>query len=391
MASRLLKCISMAGATNRWWPDHTHQNDYKKFDSNNPPREPNRDYIRNSRTNYVRIWVDWAECQPEPSSSFQQTCDYLNSEPRATWMRSLDRQIAAVNADRNLNDGNSAIGAMLVVNHFFPPWSNTAGTPRELPSDRSTSGPWAWWITYLILRYTGVYNPGGPGSNGSWQGNPYSARLDTLEICNEPNFQNTVNGQRANTDYQSVGCAVADMIRTADAMANFWRAQGYRIPILAGPATADKETHKPTEFTEQVLDTLRVAGWSGAASWVWTHHNYRDIETGVTTRLTNVRSVLARYPWSGQNKNIWLTEGGWDVNKDTFGSPEPEQNILCLGNFNAVRGLSGVYMWTNHTVNEEPAQPFEAAFFNDWQGAAAPGGFQGTQRQWGFTWRTIQQ
>jgi hypothetical protein len=393
---------------------NNHTNDYLKSDSSNPPRYPNRDFVKASNTQYVRVWTDWSGMQPFPSSSFQQTCDWLNSGDRATRMQALDRQIAAINSDRNASGAN--IGAMLVTSGF-PSWANgtrqagcdiinNPGDPRcgntaEVPTDRSTSGPWAWWITYLFLRYTGLHNPLGPGSNGSWQGNPSSARIDSFEICNEPNQTYRFNGQSGEGDPAGMGCVIADMIMTADAMANFWKSGGYRVPTFLAPGTSDVSQFRPVTFADNVLYRLNQSNWRGAAPWFWTHHNYQDIKNGQTTRLTDARGVLARYPWSGQNRVIWLTEGGYDANQSLPDDPlpgqpsapngEPEQNILCLGNFNAVRNLSNIYMWTNHMLNEEPHHPFETAFFNDWipQPGTKAGGTQGSQRQWGATWRGL--
>jgi hypothetical protein len=388
MARPLQKCVSLSGAVHAlpWGPTHTHPDDYLKQDS--AGRYPNRDYVKNSNMQYVRLWTDWAAMQPTASGSFQQTCDWLNSGDRVARMQALDAQIAAVNADKNAANGAN-IGAMLVTSGF-PSWANGNRDAREVPTDRSTSGPWAWWITYLFLRYTGIYNPLGPGSNGSWQGNPYSARLDSLEICNEPNQTYTYLGKRGDQDPVGLACAIADMIMSADAMGNFWRAGGYRVPTFLAPGTSDVVQFNPNTFVENVLSRLNQANWRGAVPWFWTHHNYQDIKNGVTTRLTDVRSILARYPWSGQNRVIWLTEGGYDENQSTFGSSEPYQALLCGNSFQLVRDLSGVYMWTNHMLNEQLEQPFETAFFNDWIPApnTGYGGTQGTQRSWGANWRT---
>ena len=135
----------------------------------------NREYVRASRTDVIRLQVSWRFLQPLAPAEPQRSWEQLNRDHGDGALRRLDRQIAAANRD--------GVRVILGLYHSYPEWSNgtapgtvepVTGKPADakLPLDLSPEGPWAWFVSYLCDRY------GGPSRPHIWG----------LEICNEPNL-----------------------------------------------------------------------------------------------------------------------------------------------------------------------------------------------------------
>jgi hypothetical protein len=133
-----------------------------------------RGFLRETRTNWVRIWADWPSLQPEAGSG-------------AWRLAELDKQIAAARAD----------GVRVILTSYRYP----------LPSDLGPGSAWAGWVDFLLNRYGG-------------------GKIAGLELVNEPNSQVTPAG--------SAHQAVAQMFQTAQSIA----AAQPRPPLLMGPGTS---------------------------------------------------------------------------------------------------------------------------------------------------------
>jgi hypothetical protein len=106
----LRKCISLSGPA----PVRSgrHPNDYCYWGT--------PDYFRQSGTTWVKLWVSWADLQPEyrPRSRAESWFD-LNMAPLGkAWLWRLDRQVRAANDD--------GLGVILSLYHAFPRWANGA-------------------------------------------------------------------------------------------------------------------------------------------------------------------------------------------------------------------------------------------------------------------------
>ncbi|MDQ6803668.1 MAG: hypothetical protein M3065_01600 [Actinomycetota bacterium] len=212
--------------------------------------------------------------------------------------------------------------------------------PSVSPTPPALDGPYAQWLMYLMDRYH-PSNPNPPVRGAS---------IDYLEVVNEPN-------QEIGPGSAAVH-ATALMFNTAHSAAVSVNAKYPGQPIrLLGPATADSRIPPSPQqgykaFTEALLDELQALPGVGFHSKIfgWSHHNYRAVEhiafaltgmsAGMITALVdvsrrihqsspntitpmdkfyggstqNVRNILRGrwFGWgtSGQNPQLWLTEGG---------------------------------------------------------------------------------
>src|SRR4051794_12257039 len=155
----LRKSISMSGP--QPLRSDNHPNDYRAWG--------NRQFFRDSNTRWVKLWVSWYDLQQSYKPvSRDDSWSNLNTAPGgARYLRRLDGQIRAANDD--------GVGVIVTIYQAFPTWSSGAtgqdplsskGPERKLPSDLSSSGPWAWFIAHLSARYNGSYNSTGPHKPG---------------------------------------------------------------------------------------------------------------------------------------------------------------------------------------------------------------------------------
>ncbi|MBA2579295.1 MAG: hypothetical protein H0V03_00350 [Thermoleophilaceae bacterium] len=369
----LRKCISLSGPA----PVRSgrHPNDYCYWGT--------PDYFRQSGTTWVKLWVSWADLQPEyrPRSRAESWFD-LNMAPLGkAWLWRLDRQVRAANDD--------GLGVILSLYHAFPRWANGAdgddpdsarSASQRLPRDLSADGPWGWWVSYLCARYSGKTNPLGPhepfpGEDASGydarSGNPAGARVDALEVCNEPNV--------LFWPQERIAASVATMIRSGV------RLSGSAGPRILGPSTLDSpdpgEAPAPRvrtdwrSFTTQVLDELRREPAPGPFGW--THHNYRDVKRAVAAPQSRVRQVvdLVRAgSWPDRGRPLlWLTEAGLNVFPD-----QQDQRVRRLQaerirrNFLEMSRLPDVYLWTQHGLSDIADNPFKSGLRDDFRAGAHP-------------------
>ena len=138
------------------------------------------------------------------------------------------------------------------------------------------------------------------GAFVTWLWNRYADRLAAFEVVNEPNGQlwpqrSTGESDDINVVWGTEGTellttpAVAEMMATVDALA---RSQS-DPPLLLAPSCSDSLTVAPRvtttthanptlpsgdPFAESLLRALARRSFDGGERWVWSYHNYTDIE-----------------------------------------------------------------------------------------------------------------
>ena len=206
----------------------------------------NRALLADSGTGWVRLWADWPSLMPAPGAF----------DPDR--VAALDDQLAVARAD----------GLRTILTLYR--------TPAWVGSGVAAAPPWERFVAWAITRY--------------------GARLDVLELCNEPNLEGTAPE------------TVAAMFVTAQRIATDL---GSPV-VLAGPATSDVRGYD--RFTDRLLDALDARGFVAGARFAWTHHNYADVAYA-TSRTADVRRRLVGR-WAGWpagdagNPQLLLTEGG---------------------------------------------------------------------------------
>lgn len=370
-ADPLPKGISMSGP--QPLRENAHPNSYLDWG--------NREYFRESRTSWVKLWVSWYDLQqthPAPSRDASWD-DLTGSVTSSAYLRRLDAQLRAANDD--------GVHAIVTIYQAFPTWATGAtgpdplsskGPERRLPLDLSTDGPWGWFVAYLSARYDGSYNATGPHApakdetSAAYYGNPLRARADALEIVNEPN-----------TLYwpiDNIVGATASMMRTAATLSSQWGRQ----TILA-PATSDSPDPGAASagvsmdwrsFSAQLLDSL--AGWQPPVPVYWSQHNYEDVRDGdpaATSRAKQTIDLLYAKAWKGigGDRQLWLTEGGVDLGSSwTDPAARQDQAAKIRASYDAMRTLPEIALWTQHGINDLASNTFKSGLRDDFD-YALPG------------------
>jgi hypothetical protein len=372
-ADPLPKAISMSGP--QPLRQDNHPNDYRYWG--------NRQYLQDSHTSWVKLWVSWYDLQQAyPQTSRDGSWKNLTgSATGSAFLRRLDGQIRAANDD--------GVGTVVTVYQAFPTWATGAagqdplsskGAERKLPSNLSANGPWAWFVGYLSARYNGAYNATGPHkpvkkeTSAAYYGNPLRARADALEIVNEPN---TLYWPMDNI----VG-ATASMMRTAATVSSQWGRQ-----TIAGPATSDSPDPGAARagvsmdweaFTSELVTAL--AGWQPPVPVRWSHHNYKDVkyeDPAATSRAKQVIDLIAATAWA--NRQLWLTEGGYNLGTSwPDAAARDAQAAKIAKSYAAMKTLPEVVMWTQHGINDIAGNSFKSGLRDDFDyslpgpGAARP-------------------
>jgi hypothetical protein len=326
----------------------------------------NREFVRASRTDVIRLQVSWRYLQPIAPASRRESWEQLTRDHGDAGLRRLDRQIAAANRD--------GVRVILGLYHSYPEWSNgttpgavepVTGKPSDakFPLDLSPDGPWAWFVSYLCDRY------GGPARPHIWG----------LEICNEPNL--------LCWPQQGVADVVAAM---ATAAARAVAGRPYPA-LLMLPGTSDFPDADVVKqgalvatgwpgFTTALLERLRGLDTRGAALPAWSHHNYRDAKAadGRSDRAATVIEMLAQHGWPG-DRRLYLTEGGVDIDRlgpshcaelslptadDDRGARELCQARLIRDSFTAM-SIPGVALWTQYKLNDQRSDVTTASGLRD--------------------------
>jgi hypothetical protein len=322
-------------------------------------------------TRWVRIWVRWDKAQLYPPAFVPMTAldGPLNdavvcgSGCGFGYIQSIDEQIALARAV-GLN--------VILTTWFFPRWANdTADKPADwaredrgsatTPLDRLK--PLEWRIPAGQLGTTGHY-----GRWLAWLMDRYESygRGLMLEIVNEPNGQLwPQQGPSSTADPYGpgesiVGAHIAEMIATAHALS---AERGHRIQ-LAAPALSDRARPGDRLFTPletavpETLAALAGLGFPPAPSFVWTHHNYWDIEHDLPapTRAGLVRELL-RGGWRGRggpdDPRVWLTEGGARLGSGEV-SDLQRQAELVAASWTRMSAAEGIDLFSNYLMYADP-------------------------------------
>ena len=289
----------------------------------------NPQWFRDLNTNWIRLWADWPSIQPNNA--------WIDESSNNAALTSLDGQISAARANGL---------AVIVTMYRVPQWASGAGTINGQPDLFAWPGfwagsPWEHWFRFLYRRYK-PSNPGGP-------------KVNVIELWNEPNMRYP---QDSTTPRK-----VVDMFTRARTVSEEFDHELH----IGGPGLADRADEDANgRFTPwaDFHDGMKATGFRAHSKFIWTHHNYADVET---VRLTssdpaNTNSTeLARSRinswWTGYDEGdgpiLFATEGGGRL-QYVGGSSDAErkdrQNRKTTGKFNALRGKQGIGMQSNYLL-----------------------------------------
>lgn len=405
-----------------------------------------------SKTRWVRLWAFWRLIQPDPGIAITAA----NNPGRASW-EAFDGQVQLARSQgRNV----------ILTVYEFPGWANgtahlvpgsadeiafgrtdrmnkadwdkyvTYGThpPRKplswrRPTDLAPQGPWAQFVRFLCDRYR---------DSGD--------RVVAVEIVNEPNGQLWPQRYPSNTSNEwdlgdmQLDCDLATFMQSAQQVSG---ELGHPCYLMApatddglGPATkfraADVSTRERTrydDFTNALLTRLGQINFNAHWKFLWTHHNYRDVEDDVgqfsnnnnggvvyKNRAADVRSRLVGrwggWPQGGgpggdkSQPGLFITEGGARrkkiVNQYGGGSASYDwklkQKDLVKNNWqrnyqNTGDG-AGIHMIANYLMYTDPDSDFDCGLRNPLTipppGAPPPpAGQQGETRAAYDYWKTL--
>src|SRR5437764_6432576 len=304
----LAKCISLGGPnlTSYWYCPQTY---YK--------HGWNRDFIHNSGTPIVKIWVSMNELLGNyppsgwnPPNSQQGMYNQLQLVPVANntlALHHLDDVIRQANADH--------VAVILTVANDYPTWatgttSNEKGTNKpptqHVPTDVTGSGYYAQFLGCLCRRY----QPRG-GAN---------PEISALEALNEPNWYAWPQDPSQSNNATSFS---AQAMKDAEEAAYFWwvNSGGYGPPknwppiTILGPATNDYgQSVTNGVLSRTAYDTFTNGVAAALASWLprvkvgWSHHNYAAVDS--PSNPLRARNVLhtpvtqAWGHWPGGNHRV---------------------------------------------------------------------------------------
>ncbi|HEV2756940.1 MAG TPA: hypothetical protein VG318_14325 [Actinomycetota bacterium] len=299
---------------------------------------PNVDLMLETNSRWLRMWAFWSMLQPRPpdASNPDRAHNIGLSGPAGPETRGqnpeqhfnrIRQQIEFIRTHPNPQISSLRI---ILTAIEFPWWTNgqnwgtgLAGSRSfAFPDDLSPTSPWAEWIGWLFRNF-------------SRQG---ALRVDAIEIVNEPNAQcrpqASTRGNAACWTSQMFSSALAQRAAKSRDLGMAETA----MPALMGPGTADIfKPERPdlqsdySTFTNNLISQLVAARFTAPPSFVWTHHNYNDVEydlgIGSTApsgaadecpplnRASHAQGLLT-YRWSGGPYGdiaapyVFITEGG---------------------------------------------------------------------------------
>jgi hypothetical protein len=307
-------------------------------------------------TSHIRLWADWPSVQPERGKPVGVGIgDRSNA---ADSLAALDGQVKAAT-----EDGLQVI----LLPYRYPLWTNgtegivsgSVADDRYMPEDRVASvTQYREWVagrrpmrpTFKAFRYRTPLDGFGLASEWAryvrylWDRYvvqaPQYGRAAYFEVVNEPNLQlfplrSAIDSEDVYERFGFAGTesvlapAVAEMMLTMDSIA---RSHDLAAPCLA-PSTSDTDTetsprtitiaHRSektdTELTlvEPLLQELSRRGFAGGEHWIWSFHNYLDVERG-ERRVPYLRAALTAGGWNGRRLDggpeVYCTEGGARLN-----------------------------------------------------------------------------
>jgi hypothetical protein len=337
-----------------------------------------------TNTNWTRIWADWPTLQPAANTPLG-----VNFAP-------LDSQIQAANA---------AGKYVILVARGTPTWAgSTTDEPTgvktkeyRVPNDLTSTGPWAQFIKFLLLRYSGTRMP-----------------IWCLEVCNEPNYEmwpQRLTQFTYGDGALAIGCLAAAMLETAQAIHD---GLGLTLPLLLAPATSDNLTDSVERtsysvFMQAMLSTLQGANFVPGPYTAWSHHNYNDVEqnrSGTPAQnpsyfclAQDARHRLQQAGWTGWNPQtgetppmVWLTEGGarWPKIQSYYGPGLNNQQLESWQNNLLIQAHSrlqippdgaGMALFMNYLFYTDPN--FDTGLLYQHQPPPAAPQFRSAYTTWG--------
>jgi hypothetical protein len=327
MAAGIRKCLDLGPSLNDPWVNLTDPVTFQK--------------VLDTRTKWIRTWINWAWVEYSPGNY------------RWDAIQQLD---AVITKARQNNIG------VVLCTWYFPKWANgTANvdepTYRLRDRDRGggkrkelefgipqgqlgVNGYWGKWIQFLFNRY-----------------HNYGCGV-ILEIMNEPNLQWWP--QQDSQGNITSGCDAAQMMQTAASIAS-WYPADQQMPIAAPAMSDTRRSTTPldtryNDFLVNVKAGLENLSFRGTPTFMWSHHNYADIEMWQHVAYDAVWNMLKGWwrGWSattndGSNPAIWITEGGARLNE--VNNSEALQGERVRNNYTLMAMASGAAMFTNYQLH----------------------------------------
>jgi exo-beta-1,3-glucanase (GH17 family) len=256
------------------------------------------DALQGAGANALRVDVGWATM--EPTSGYQDP----------TYLAKLDALVA----------GAQARGIKIIATLWqTPPWASAAGNWNDAPSDASTYGRFARFITHR-----------------------YGSELAAVEAWNEPEINNNLLASNLPATY-------AQMIRSFYTGAKEGNAS---VAVLAGSlAYADIP----------FLKALYANGIKGYYDGI-SVHPYADGADPANTSVTHsflggIQALHAAQQASGDNTQMWVTEFGWPTGTSRGASGEQQQAEYVERAFRILAGVPYVQGATVYQLRDMATDP----------------------------------
>ena len=258
---------------------------------------------------------------PEDRCTLAQWLAFIRDPANPTLRNEIDRQQRDLEYEMPL--------------HLPPPFAHFAGHHPE--------SFWGLFVRELFERYVRRSETHG--------------RLDYFEVVNEPNFQLwPQRSAAADPSWPTEGSPpgrfgldgsrlvvqehVAEMMETVDFFARQYEELYDKRVMCLAPSTADHDrtaqrrlftvavntpwSTAPDPFTNALLDELERRRFKGGSRWIWSYHNYADMERD-HAKAGYMRAALGKR-WRGRTRDggpaMMATEGGIRISElqERFGA-----------------------------------------------------------------------
>jgi hypothetical protein len=335
-----------------------------------PTYGSNANMYTQTGTTWIRLWAGWSVMQPYADVVLGQPVQESNPEPPggSEAKKRLDAWRSVEVLDKEIAAARSRGLEIILCAWRCPPWANgtaaqaanrDSGDPSRMadefeyarfdrmrkpvydawvasnsnrnlrdntlahkqleyrfPTYLDSTSPWAMFIRFLYDRWRPSRATG-----GGW--------ITALEVCNEPNLQmwpqqdTSLESDPWGVGNLSVQCSVGQMMQTAMTIGE---AFGNELH-LAGPATWDGVNPPETvigrmrtmsnDLTPYVIGALDASNSRPGSKFIWTHHNYGDLDERRRSTSNNVAHLTRtqlRGAWTGYAEDngpvVFITEGG---------------------------------------------------------------------------------
>ena len=298
---------------------------------------------------WVKFWALWPNLQPLSPKQVPFSKIGTSSNPGYPLIQALDAQVASARAK----------GRTVIIGSFqFPKWANGTSHLRENTvaevdfeaKDRMSRSEHQRWLAsgktdFTVSRKSLLFRiPSslGPKSDyGQWIRFLYDRyRLYgsgvVIELMNEPGLQMwpqmgpSATGDPFANGPVTIGGPVAQMMQTGQSIG---ATLGHPLSLMA-PSSDDGPRGNPVPGSTRlrtmyatcvtsVLDGLDGLGFKAHGAFMWSHHNYTDVEqdqgadTGKPNRAAKVRRMLtgrwSGWPQDGARRDapgVFINEGG---------------------------------------------------------------------------------